>query len=340
MYAILYVTNLKEKIMSNNIKYLNIDEQIDHLIDKGLLIPSKKLAKKYLSDIGYYKLINGYRTPFMTSITTNNQAHEKYCENTTIDDLYHLYQFDQSLKSLILKNISNIEVMVKSRMSDVISSKYGIKESEYLVATNFKQDNNKSKSKKFIDIQFEIIKTINNQKNKHNAIKWYSKNYGYYPFWVVSNILTLGTISQLYSIMKQPDQYEISKTFGVKSKLFESILMIMQLFRNACAHNEIVYNLRTFCSLSQKDIVQIYNSYNIKINPKNGKYQKGTNDLFALIIIFKLLLSKGQFTEFISQLKSLINNLKKKIDNTKFSYILDTMGIVGDLEIIKNLHLK
>ncbi len=326
--------------MSNNLKYLNIEEQIEHLLDKGLLIPSKKLAKKYLQDIGYYKLINGYRTPFLTSIMENGQTYEKYCKNTTIDDLYHLYQFDQALKSLILKNISSIEVMVKSRMSDVISSKYGIKESEYLLATNFKQDNNNSKSKKFIDIQCEILKTINNQKNKHNAIKWYTKNYGYYPFWVVSNILTLGTISQLYSIMKQPDQYNISNTFGIKSKLFESMLMIMQLFRNACAHNEIVYNLRTFCSLSQKDIKHIYNQFSIKINTKSGKYQKGTNDLFALIIIFKLLLSKGHFTEFISQLKSLLNNLKKKIDNNKYLYILDTMGIVGDLDILKNMHIK
>lgn len=323
--------------MSQNIKYLNIDEQIEHLESKGLIIPSKKMAKKYLTDIGYYKLINGYRGPFMGIIRDNSGIQKKkYCENTSIDDLYHLYEFDQGIKELIFSFISKIEVMVKARMSDIISSTFGIKESEYLIQSNFKSDSAKEKSE-FLEIHTEILGAINKQKDKHSAISWYSKNYGYYPFWVVSNILTLGTISLLYSKMKQPDQYAISKTFNLRAKTFESVLMIMQLFRNACAHNEIIFNYKTRCSLSHDYIENIYKAYKINKNPKTGRYMHGENDVFAIIIIFKLLLTEGIYNEFIARFKSLLLKLKKKIDDTKYQDILLTMGIVDDLSVIKDL---
>ena len=137
--------------------------------------------------------------------------------------------------------------------------------------------------------------------------------------------------------MRQAEQNEISRTFGVKSKLFESMLMIMQLFRNACAHNEVIYNYKAYRSLSQNDIKPIYDACKIEVNSKTGRYSKGVNDVFALIIIFKVLLSKEKFANFLSQFNSALNSLNKKIDTQKFQEILLAMGIVEDLSILKNL---
>ncbi len=320
------------------LKYLTIDEQLDLLKSKGLKINSEKVARKYLNEIGYYKLINGYKTPFKYTKNENGQETiKKFIENTTIDELYHLYTFDQNLKSLLLKYISQIEIMVKARMSDLISSKYGIKESEYLVADNFAPDKRSrdSKEKKFLEIQVDILNTIREQSSKHKSIKWYADNYGFFPFWIVCNVLSFGTISLLYSKMKQPDQYLISKTFGQKSKTFESMLIIIQLFRNVCAHNEVVYNFRTFKSLSQKDIEHIYKMFKIEKDEKSGKYKYGVNDIFSLIIIFKLILPKNDFLEFLSKFNSLLSTLKKKVDKTMFDGVMMGMGIVRDLNLLK-----
>lgn len=323
--------------MKNEKVYLTIEEQIELLKSKGLQIKSEKLVRKYLSDIGYYKLINGYKFPFiiLKKDDDGNIKHE-FKSNTDIEDLYQLYKFDQDLKSLIQKNISHIEVKVKARMSDFISQNFGIKEKEYLKPDHYKPDSNKSNGIKFIDLRNDILKSISSQHNKHNSITWYANNYGYYPFWVVSNILTLGTISLLYSKMKQPDQYTISKTFGVKSKLLENMLMLLLLFRNKCAHNEIAYCYKTKRSLNQNDLKEIFTLYNIPIMSSTGRYKYGLNDVFGLIICFKILLDKSQFSEFSAQFKSLLNNLKKRINNDSYNSILDSMGIVGDIEILKN----
>ncbi len=326
--------------MLKELKYLTIQEQIDNLKSKGLIIENDKKAENYLCEIGYYKLINGYKKPFLIKIKSQNgEIAKKYLENTSIDDLFHLYQFDQEIKSLILKYISYIEVKTKARMSDVISKNFGIKESEYLIAANFKPDSKKKQKQKFSEIYEDIKKNITNQQRRHFAIKWYHQNYNYYPFWVLSNILTLGTISLLYSKLKQAEQNQISKIFGIKSKVFESSLMIMNLFRNACAHNEVVYCYKTIQSLSQKEIKWLYENYNIELNPKTGKYKNGINDILALIIIFKFLLPKSMFSEFLDKFNSALNKLKKDVNDQKFQEILLGMGIVIDLNNLKNLKI-
>lgn len=316
-------------------RYLSVEEQLELLKSKSLVIQSSKLAIKYLQDIGYYKLINGYKRPFMFK---DKDGKSMFLQGTSINDLYHLYKFDQNLKNLIFKNILIFEVMVKSRMSELISRKYGIKEICYLNPKNFKPDSKRQKGKKISEICDDILQNIHLQNGKHKAITHYANNYGYYPFWVVSNILTLGTTSLLYTKMLQPDQYEISNTFGLKSKTLESILMILQLFRNACAHDEVIYNYKTIRSLSQKDQIKLFDDLKITKNAATGRYMYGINDVLAVVICFKLVLNKTDFNEFITQLKPLLKKLKSQINDSMYQNVIEQMGFCDNINIIFDKH--
>ena len=53
--------------------------------------------------------------------------------------------------------------------------------------------------------------------------------YGYVPLWVLVNALSLGTIGIFYSYLKQKDQNDIGRQF-------------LTIYRNACAHDERLYN--------------------------------------------------------------------------------------------------
>ena len=259
--------------MTKEKRYLNIDEQIEHLKSKGLQIPSVKLARQYLMDIGYYKLINGYKKSFMEN--------KKYVDGTRIDDLYYLYFFDNDLKELLLRHLNRIEVAIKARMTDVISKKYGIREADYLKSENFKPDSlSNSNRVTFSEIRKDIIDTIKKQKVNQRSLMHYSKNYGYYPFWAVANVLSFGTITHLYSKMKQPDQNEIAKTFQVKSDFLESVLIVALLFRNACAHNEVIYHFRTKYSIRQQD-QEIFKLFDLNTNDKKGNLQEAQTTCFA-----------------------------------------------------------
>ncbi len=321
--------------MSTDKLYLTIDEQIEHLRNKGLNVGNIKNAKKYLSEIGYYKLINGYRKPFMFFNEKTNQ--KEFYKNTSLEELYYLYRFDEELKDLIFNKISSIEVKIKAAMSDVISRKYGTNDNLYLLEENFKPDS--SKTLKFIDVKNEILKTIEKQYNKHNSITWYHDNYGYYPFWVLSNVLSIGTISIIFSKMKQEDQNEIAKVFDVKPKFLESSLVILQLFRNASAHNEVVYNLKTHKSLSQKDNEYIYEFLGIEKSTTTGRYINGTNDSLALLISFSKLLDKNLYNMTIERLNNMLIKLEGRVDKEMYSKILNDMGLKIELPKLRKLKL-
>lgn len=311
--------------MQKQKRYLSIDEQIELLSSKGLRIPSPKSAKQYLTNIGYYKLINGYKKPFIVK----QNGITRFIDEASINDLYHLYFFDKNLRELLLRNLNSIEISIKSKMIDYITKNFGVTENDYLNPCFYKSNSKKP----FIDIQSGILNTIQKQKGKQSSIRHYAKNYGYYPFWCVANVLTFGELCHLYSVMKQPDQYEISKNFKVKAEWLESAMIIMQLFRNACAHNEIIYCFKTFAfHLNQSEWSDLYSTFNIKINPTTGKYESGTNDLLCIFFIFKLILDQGDFNTFISQYKSIQENLKKKVTPQVYKRIESIIGIPNSFD--------
>ena len=101
--------------------------------------------------------------------------------------------------------------------------------------------------------------------------------YGYLPLWVLNNILTLGTISKFYSLMKQNERQTISKIFRLSDNELESILTYVSSVRNFNAHGN-----RFFCYRSKRPLC------NTRLNSQMGiernlsdEYISGKRDLFS-----------------------------------------------------------
>ena len=88
-------------------------ELINYLISKGLIINDKENSLKNLERYSYYSIINGYRFVFKNN--DNN-----YKENTPFEEIFALYEFDKNIKSIFLKYILEIEIIIKSLMSNTI----------------------------------------------------------------------------------------------------------------------------------------------------------------------------------------------------------------------------
>jgi abortive infection bacteriophage resistance protein len=71
--------------------FLTYEQQISKLRDeKGLVMPDKAHATEILTQIGYFSLINGYKTPF------KDFASGQYKSGTTFEDIENLYYFDDA----------------------------------------------------------------------------------------------------------------------------------------------------------------------------------------------------------------------------------------------------
>lgn len=246
------------------------------------------------------------------------------------EDIYNLYKFDTELKTIVFEAATNIEINFKSLLSEVISSQYGIKEKIYLKKENFAPDTGKADEYTFAQMKKHIKDSIKKQvDNMQPAVKWYNDNYKYFPFWVVVNILTIGSVSRIYGKLKDSDKITVAKNYKLPHNYLGSYIRHINLVRNICAHNDVLYRYKSINSIPQKikNVKDIYEKLGILKNPKTGRYLKGSNDFLATIIIFKLLLSKENFNLFYTKFKGLLSKLKKTLSPIFYEKILDEMGL-------------
>ena len=296
------------------------DEQLNILESRGIDFSkpsSKSNAKKWLQRIGYYNLINGYSSPFW-----DTSDKDKYLQGTTIDEIYSLYLFDRKMRQIFLKHILPLETNVKSLVAYYFPMAHP--EANYLVYENF-DTSSKNCSKHIIELIAEIQRQIASRVSDP-SISHYLNKYGYVPLWVLNNILTLGTISKFYSLMKQEERQKISKVFHLSDNELESVLTYVSSVRNFCAHGN-----RLFCFRSKRPLcdTKIHQKMNI-VKSESGEYLNGKRDLFAVLIALKLTLSKTEFKEVVKDVETELNALSKKLHTINITTILEMMGFPTD----------
>ena len=105
-------------------------------------------------------------------------------------------------------------------------------------------------------------------------------------------------------------------------------MFVLSIFRNACAHDERLYNLKAVKRNMRSNMIANFNIHSQLGIPvdNSGNPVCGKNDLFAVVIIFKLLLSKNSFNKFLYSIKGEIDMLKKKLVTISIDEVLNSMG--------------
>ena len=126
--------------------------------------------------------------------------------------------------------------------------------------------------------------------------------------------------------MKQPERQEISKIFDLQDNEMTSILTYLSSVRNICAHGNRLYCFRTKRPLID---MSVHTELNI---PKtaSGEFEYGKRDLFAVMIIFNLLLSRNEFRIVIKQINNELRTLRKKLKVLSEEDVLSCMGFPID----------
>jgi len=304
--------------------FRTIDEQINILKSKGLIITDYDKTSEILLRENYF-FLNGYRSPFLMS------GSKRFVNGCTFEELYSLFKFDRFFRNIIFKNLLIVENNYKSIFSYVLSKKYGYKEKDYLNINNF--DRNKDKIRQINDLIRKLKRQIRINGYQHQATSHYINNYGYIPMWVGVKVLSFGLMSELFSILKKEDKDEIASYYkNVNADDLESNLSILSNYRNLCAHEDILYN-----HVTQKSILD--NKYHemLQIPKIDGEYIYGKNDLFALIIILKDLLTEKDFKMMMNEINYEIDWLASKLKCINVRKVLNRMGFPDNYNQISYL---
>ena len=163
----------------------------------------------------------------------------------------------------------------------------------------------------------KLILEINNEiekgNGKHDAITHYYNKYSFVPPWVITKILSLGTISKFYGLMKQNDRQKISKCFNINDRLLKNILGNLTSVRNISAHDDRLYTYRS--------------TFYIRLDKTKKSPDKALHtNMYIIIKSLELLLEKEQYEEMIKSINDELKILESKLTSITIEEVLKVMG--------------
>ncbi|HIU40192.1 MAG TPA: Abi family protein [Candidatus Aphodocola excrementigallinarum] len=305
-------------------EFKTLDEQVEILKNKGLTINDVDKTKSLLLRENYF-FINGYRHVFLKS-----DKQRVFIKGSTFDELYAVFQFDRSFRNVLFKNLLIVENNLKSIISYRLSKKYGIREKDYLKPSNFSQDI--KKVRQVNDVLNKIKRQIKLNGRQHSATLHYLSNYGYVPLWILVKLLSFGMINELYSILKPEDKLSVAEYYNLDVETLGIYISLLSNYRNLCAHEDIVYEHRT-----QKEIPDTRYHRELDIPMMNDEYIYGKNDIFAVVIMLKYMLTESDFTDFVNEVSYDLSLLDGRVSSVPQSKILDRMGFPENWEEISKI---
>ena len=156
---------------------------------------------------------------------------------------------------------------------------------------------------------------------QHKATAHYVSNYGYIPLWVLVKVLSFGIVAELYGILKDEDKETISNIYNIDSNTLLIYLSLLANFRNICAHEDIFYEHRTGRKIPDNKYHKL-----LDIEMNEDGYIFGKNDLYALVLIMKVMLSDGEFRDLIHEISYELDILNGKVNSVSIVEILKKIG--------------
>jgi abortive infection bacteriophage resistance protein len=96
---------------------LTITQQLDLLEEKGLIISDRTSAEQWLSHISYFR-VKQYSYTFKDYANGNGD----YLPGVTFEMIRDLYLFDRKLKMLIFESLENIEIAIKTQLTNTLAA--------------------------------------------------------------------------------------------------------------------------------------------------------------------------------------------------------------------------
>lgn len=213
---------------------LTIEQQIDRLRERGMIIPDNERATHKLTHISYYRL-SGYWRPFELE---NEDGTHRFVEGTSFDLVLQYYIFDRELRLWLMDAIERLEVSFRNQLSNTLAMAYGAH--SYLFPTHF------ASHKEHTDCLGSLLREIT--RSKEPFIKHYFATYNepdMPPIWVATKIMSLGQLSRWYKMIREPAlRQEVADTYRLDESIFTSFLHHLTPVRNCCAHHGRLWNRR------------------------------------------------------------------------------------------------
>ena len=218
----------------------SIQEQIDLLKHRGMIIEDEEFAHLHLSHISYYRL-KGY----WWDMQTDKEQHE-FKNDTKFKDVVARYFFDKELRLILFDAIETIEIALRTKMIYHLSQSYGglyyMDKGLFTNEDHYNQHTAELKSE-FMRSGEVFIKDYKHKYRVGEGGKFSSLSQKP-DAWVIFEVATFGTLSKMYKNLNHqlPEKARIANEFGLNMhNELSSWLEAISYLRNIVAHHSRVW---------------------------------------------------------------------------------------------------
>lgn len=208
---------------------ITYQQQLDLLKARGLVVPDEPLARHILEHHNYYRL-SAYRFSF-----TQPGNPDQFRPGITFDQIWALYQFDRSLRQLVLEACKRVEISARSRWAYELGHRLG--PLAYLENSHFSDPLIHARTLTKLDTEMS--------RSKEEFIKHHKATLGmaWPPAWVIAEIASFGNVSNLISQLRHSAiRQAVADGYGLDEQVFGSLLHHLCVLRNTAAHHSRLWN--------------------------------------------------------------------------------------------------
>lgn len=323
--------------MSADKDFLTYNQQMRKLRNKKHIVCERSEDKSILVRMGYFNLINGYKTPFICGVDSTTGEHI-YLPNTSIEHFYCLKTFDDNLRIMLLKYITQVEEEVRT-----------------LTGYKFDQCNNNGKIQWFDTAAYSPNKRMQSRmsaissayselsKSHLEYVKFYMDNHTSIPTWIMFKVINFSTFIDVLDNSKTNVKHSICRLYDMTDtaghydvKLLIGSLHWLRKVRNSCAHNERIYCIKQSQGRRTNN-GRILERYFRALRPAYSR--ESDKRIMDLFVYMKYYLPDKEYVNMISEVQEMLEMLKTSLTPNAFDNIRGQMGIKNllDLEDLKNL---
>lgn len=281
--------------MEYNKPALNINQQIELLKSRNLIINNYEYAESILNNITYYRLSSYFK--FF-------QTNDKFKDNTTFESVINLYNFDKELRSLIFENIRLIEISLRTKICLHMCTKYG---------THWFNDKDNFKNEKSYLCTLSILKA-EKESQKDTFIRYYTNKYKtpeMPPFWMFTEVLSMGDLSKILNGINLKDLKQIAKDLTpdyYTAPVLTNWIHVLATIRNICAHHSRLWNRELKIKFSKPQKIVEWDLNKVKLD-----------NVYAVCFVLSILLKYHPCSNFDTELNCLLKRYPD-IDITRMGF--------------------
>ena len=216
-----------------------IDEQIALLRERGLMIASEDLARRWLMTVGYYRL-SAYWLTFEKVPETVQTRSKQFRQGVSFEEVVDIYTFDRKLRLLMTEAVERIEISVRSRWTNRLTLAHGAHAhmNPELFVSGWKH------------ARMMAALADRASESREVFIEHYREKYcaPYLPpLWAITELMTFGELSKWVEATGDARlRSAVARDIGLPTQeTLTGTLQLLAYTRNICAHHGRLWNRKT-----------------------------------------------------------------------------------------------